>query len=796
MNAVQGASEDFTSGWLRLWAESTYDYSIFALAPDGRILTWNPGGHAILGYVSDDVIGQKFSMFYPEADRLAGAPEAALRTAAECGRHVAEGWRLRKDGSTFWANVVMTALRDGDGRLVGFGKVLRDVSDKKAAHDAVLESERRFRLLVHGVTDYAIFMLSPEGYITNWNEGARRIKGYTEKQIVGSHFSRFYTSEDVAAGVPLRGLHTAEREGRFEAEGWRVRRDGSRFWAHVVIDAIRDGGELVGFAKVTRDITERRQASELLEQTRTALFQAQKMEALGKLTGGVAHDFNNVLQVLRGNLELLENRHNRDLWSHERLGKAIDAVERGAKLASQLLAFGRRQALAPVAINPARLIRALDDLLRRALGETVEIETVVAGGLWNTFVDPHQLENVILNLAINARDAMPNGGTLTLELANAMLDDGYVAALSDVQAGQYVLLAVTDTGTGMTQDVMERAFDPFFSTKPEGRGTGLGLSMAYGFVKQSGGHIKIYSEVGHGTTIKTYLPRSTEAAAEPHHKASGGLKRGTETILVVEDDLKVQSTVTDTLVGLGYNVLKADDAQQALAVVRSGVHIDLVFTDIVMPGPLRSPDMARQAVQILPSLKVLFTSGYTQNAIVHGGRLDPGVELLSKPYSREQLAQKIRQLLGPSDEDDAVLSGASDDHPRRPSVSTVSHDRLRILVVEDDTASLDAACELLAMLGFAAQRAENAQTALVTLAAETFDVLLTDVLLPGMSGIELARHAVTMRPGLAVIFASGNEIPESEKLEFAWSALRTPYTADQLRTEIEETHRERRPRER
>jgi PAS domain S-box-containing protein len=316
-------------------------------------------------------------MFYPEADRLAGAPEAALRTASESGRHVAEGWRLRKDGSTFWANVVMTALRDGDGRLVGFGKVLRDVSDKKAAHDAVLESERRFRLLVHGVTDYAIFMLSPEGYITNWNEGARRIKGYTEKQIVGSHFSRFYTSEDVAAGVPLRGLHTAEREGRFEAEGWRVRRDGSRFWAHVVIDAIRDGGELVGFAKVTRDITERRQASELLEQTRTALFQAQKMEALGKLTGGVAHDFNNVLQVLRGNLELLENRHNRDLWSHERLGKAIDAVERGAKLASQLLAFGRRQALAPVAINPARLIRALDDLLRRALGETVEIETVV-----------------------------------------------------------------------------------------------------------------------------------------------------------------------------------------------------------------------------------------------------------------------------------------------------------------------------------------------------------------------------------------------------------------------------------
>ncbi len=607
--------------WLRLWAESTSDFSIFALSRPGVVATWNPGGERMQGYRPDEIIGQPLALLYPPESRALGAPEAALHAAAQTGRYVEEGWRIRKDGTPFWANVAMTALRDGNNALIGFGTVISDMSDKKAAHDAVLKSERNFRLLVQGVTDYAIFMLSTDGHITSWNAGARRIKGYTEAEIIGSHFSRFYTPEDVAAGVPFRGLETARRDGRFEAEGWRVRCDGSRFFAHVVIDAIYEDGELVGFAKVTRDITERRRAGEQLEQTQRALFQAQKMEALGKLTGGVAHDFNNVLQVLRGNLELLESRHGRDAWSAERLNNAIDAVDRGAKLAAQLLAFGRQQPLAPVVINPARQLRAMDDLLRRALGEAIEIESVVAGGLWNTAVDPHQLENVILNLAINARDAMPEGGKLTLELSNATLDDGYVSALPDVPAGQYVMLAVTDTGTGMSPEVMERAFDPFFSTKREGEGTGLGLSMAYGFVKQSGGHIRLYSEVGEGTTVRVYLPRSTGTAVEPARVKAGALKHGNETILVVEDDAKVRETVVDLLSGLGYAVLKANNAEQALAVVESGVHIDLLFTDVVMPGALRSTEMVQRAVQTLPALKVLYTSGYTQNAIVHGGRL-------------------------------------------------------------------------------------------------------------------------------------------------------------------------------
>ena len=787
MNDIDPQPAGFSTVWLRLWAESTLDYSIFALSPDGIVLTWNPGGERIQGYAPHEIIGQPYSVFFPETDRVAGAPGAALRAATEVGRYVVEGWRVRKDGTPFWANVVITALRDSRGQLIGFGKVMRDVSDKKAAHDAVLKSERSFRLLVQGVTDYAIFMLSPDGHITSWNPGARRIKGYTEGEIVGSHFSRFYTPDDVAAGVPFRGLETARREGRFEAEGWRVRRDGSRFFAHVVIDAIYEDGELVGFAKVTRDITERRRAAELLEQTQSELFQAQKMEALGKLTGGVAHDFNNVLQVLRGNLELLESRHGRDHWSAERLGNAIDAVDRGAKLALQLLAFGRQQPLAPVVINPAHQLRALDDLLRRALGETIEIESVVAGGLWNTTVDPHQLENVILNLAINARDAMPDGGKLTLELSNATLDDEYVSSVPDVSAGQYVMLAVTDTGTGMSRDVMERAFDPFFSTKPEGRGTGLGLSMAYGFVKQSGGHIRLYSEIGEGTTVRIYLPRSTGAAVEMRAAKPGGLKHGNETILVVEDDPKVQSTVVELLSGLGYAVLKANNAEQALTVVASGVHIDLMFTDVVMPGALRSPDMARRAVQILPGLKVLFTSGYTQNAIVHGGRLDAGVELLSKPYSRLQLAAKVRQVLGSNDAE-ADQAGAARTRPGDGPGRTANGEGLRILVVDDDAASLDATCELLMLIGMRPQPASSAEQALNALDGNDFDVLFTDVVMPDMSGIELARRVLVGRPELRIIFASGNAVPDHERFGFEWSALRKPFTLEQLRVALQPAH--------
>ncbi|AET93694.1 PAS/PAC sensor hybrid histidine kinase (plasmid) [Burkholderia sp. YI23] len=774
---MQGDEHDDFSipdDWCRRWINCVRDYAVIGLSPEGIIETWNVGARQIHGFQPEEVVGRSFDIFHAPEDREKGSATALLDAARRNGRSEAEGWRLRKSGARFWANVVITALVDEHGRLLGFGKIVRDMTDKRIAHEAVVESEQRFRMLVNGVTDYAIFMLSPEGIVTNWNAGARRIKGYQSDEIIGSHFSRFYTREDAAAGLPQRGLSIAAREGRFEAEGWRVRKDGKRFWAHVVIDAIRDeSGTLAGFAKITRDITERMEASRVLEETRKALFQAQKMEAVGKLTGGVAHDFNNVLQVLRGNLELLDSRHHRDAWTRDRITKAIEAVERGSKLASQLLAFGRQQPLQPVVINLAAALRGMDDLLRRALGETVHVETVVAGGLWNTSVDIHQLENVVLNLAINARDAMPDGGRLTMELSNAMLDDQYVATEPDVAEGQYVLLAVTDTGTGMPQDVLERAFDPFFSTKTEGKGTGLGLSMAYGFVKQSGGHIKIYSEIGHGTSVKIYLPRSTGEAIEPPPRVHAApVKGGSETILVVEDDPKVQSTAVDTLTGLGYRVLKADDAQQALTVLRSGIDVDLLFSDVVMPGPISSTQMAAQASRMLPHMKVLFTSGYTQNAIVHGGRLDPGVELLSKPYGRDQLARKIRSML------DRAKPATPASSPL--DASAAGGRALRVLLVDDDANLCEAMNEQLRLLGHAATSTTSPHEALDRLQQEAFNVLMTDLSMPAMDGVELARRAARDQPSICVVFSSGYEMPALPSMSFRWAALRKPFTLEEL----------------
>ena len=397
-------------------------------------------------------------------------------------------------------------------------------------------------------------------------------------------------------------------------------------------------GEFAGYFGSCIDISER-------VAMEGQLRQSQKMEAIGQLTGGVAHDFNNLLQVIGGNLQLLERDIPRDERAQRRLQNACEAVARGSKLAGQLLAFARRQSLEPRAINLGRLIRGMDDILRRALGEAIEIETVISGGLWNTYVDPSQVETALLNLAVNARDAMSGRGKLTIEAGNARLDDRYAATHLDVQPGQYVMVAVTDTGAGMPPDVVERVFEPFFTTKPEGQGTGLGLSMVHGFVKQSGGHIKVYSEVGEGTTIRLYLPRSRMKEEEPVDVATGAAVGGSEVILLVEDDADVRATTAELLVELGYRVLKARDADAAMVIFDSGASVDLLFTDVVLPGELAARDLARMAQQRLPGLPVLFTSGYTDNAIVHGGRLDDGVELLPKPYTREELARKLRKVL-------------------------------------------------------------------------------------------------------------------------------------------------------
>jgi signal transduction histidine kinase/DNA-binding response OmpR family regulator len=531
-----------------------------------------------------------------------------------------------------------------------------------------------------------------------------------------------------------------------------------------------------------------------LERAHAQLRQSQKLEAIGQLTGGVAHDFNNVLQVIAGNLQLLQMSFAGNPEAQRRLETAAFATDRGAKLSSQLLAFARRQPLQPISTNVGRILRGMDDLLRRALGESVHIETIVAGGLWSTLVDPHQLENVILNLAINARDAMQADGRLTLELGNAMLDDSYAAGEPDVTAGQYVLLAISDTGCGMAPDVLARAFEPFFTTKREGEGTGLGLSMAYGFVKQSNGHIRIYSEVGSGTTIRIYLPRSMQPEVDVSSSRSAPVTGGTETILVVEDDPVVQATVVDTLQGLGYRVLRASDGQAALTILQSGIPVDMIFTDVVMPGPVRSVDMARQAKQLIPGIAVLFTSGYTQNAIVHGGRLDPGVELISKPYRREALARKIRQVIAANQPDTPDTSLPRPAPPpvlfadgAMPNMLEPAPAPLQILVVEDDEDARLLLAELLDILGHRVESAESGEAALASLQNRCFDVLLTDMTLPGISGLDLVRQA--LRSGHTfrkIVFSSGYGATMTKNLEFDATALPKPFTLSALQQVLEQ----------
>ena len=628
--------------------QGVVDYAIYMLDPDGRVASWNPGAEKIKGYSEDEILGEHFSRFYTPEDRAAGVPERALRMAVETGRFTAEAWRCRKDGSRFWALVVIDPVYQ-DGTLIGFAKITRDMTEQREAHLAAMESERRFRLLVESVTDYAICMLSPEGRVTNWNAGAERIKGYAASEIIGQHFSRFYTDEDIAAGKPEMALAIARRDGHYEAEGWRRRKDGSRFWASAVVDAIYDEGKLIGFAKITRDLTERQDAQQRLEQSRELLFQSQKMEAVGQLTGGLAHDFNNLLTGIIGSLELMKRRmaQGRIADLERFMTAAQDAASRAAALTHRLLAFARRQTLDPKVISPNLLIANLQDLLQRTVGPTIELETVCAADLGSALCDPHQLDNAILNLCINARDAMPNGGRITIETASATLNDREAQA-RDMEPGQYIVIGVTDTGNGIPPDIVAHVFEPFFTTKPTGQGTGLGLSMIYGFAKQSGGQVLIDSQVGVGTTVRIYLPQhSGKADAEvPQDRMAEAPQAGyDETILIVDDEPTVRTVITEVLGELGYAAIEVSDGASGLKVLQSDVRIDLLITDVGLPGSLNGRQMADAARLSRPKLPVLFITGYTESVAIGRGTLEPGMHLLAKPFAMEALANRIKSII-------------------------------------------------------------------------------------------------------------------------------------------------------
>ena len=616
----------------KLLVQSIVDYAIYMLDPKGFVTSWNAGAERIKGFQTEEIVGQHFSIFYTEEDREAGMPEKVLDTARREGKFAGEGWRLRKDGTRFWASVVVDRINDDKGKLIGFAKITRDMTEQREAQQALLDAERRFRILIEGVTDYAIFMLDPEGRVANWNPGAERIKGYKPDEIVGEHFSRFYTPEDLDAGVAKRALETARDTGRYESEGWRVRKDGTRFWASVVIDAIRDDeGKLIGFAKITRDMTEKREAQLRLDESREQLFRSQKMEALGQLTGGLAHDFNNLLTAILGACEL----GLRNVNDPKKVGRMLEGVkgsaQRGAGLTRQLLAFARAQPLQMKQIDLRQFFADVTMLLRPSLRSNIEVITEISDQLWPIDADAGALELAMLNLAFNARDAMKEGGSLKISAHNEVL-----SGEPDGLRGEHVVLRISDTGTGMSRDVMDRVFEPFFTTKGYGEGTGLGLSQVFGFMKQIGGAITVESEPGKGSAFGLYLPASHGNVMDDKHPNGRGLGR----VLIVEDDTLVAELAAGMLSELGFECTVTHSAKEALETLASGSKPKLIFTDIVMPGGISGIELARKVRDRFPELPILLTTGYSEQ--VAGNH---GFPVLQKPYEMEHLASALGDVL-------------------------------------------------------------------------------------------------------------------------------------------------------
>jgi PAS domain S-box-containing protein len=615
---------------LRLLVNSVTDYALYMLDPTGVIATWNPGARQFKGYEAEEIIGQHFSRFFPDEDREAGLPQALLAAAEREGRTEAEGWRVRKDGSRFWAHVVIDRVQDDDGNLMGFVKITRDISHKRSAELALRESEQRFRLLVQGVRDYAIYMIDLGGVVTNWNSGAERIKGYTADEIVGQHFSRFYTPEDRDAGEPARALLTARTEGKYEKEGWRMRKDGTRFFASVVLDPIHnDAGEHIGYAKITRDITEKRQRELELEEARIQLFQAQKLQALGEMTGGIAHDFNNLMTVIRGSADLLQRQNLSEDKRRRYLQAIVETADRAATLTSHLLSFSRRQAMKPEVIDLNVRLDAFGEVLSRTLGGEYQVMLDLAPELWLTEVDSTQLETALLNASFNSRDAMPGGGRIILSTRNV-----------SEEGADYVAVSITDNGPGMPEDVVRRAFEPFFTTKPVGKGTGLGLSQIHGFAAQAGGRAEIETRDGVGTTIRMLLPRTMRDLGPEREDTAVERNRGPLTVLLVEDNDHVRDFARDLLENLDCRVVTASDADEALSVLENQP-VDVLFSDVVMPGK-SGIELARIARKRDPSLPVLLASGYSEEVIGGGAR---EFEVLLKPFGAAEIERGINTAM-------------------------------------------------------------------------------------------------------------------------------------------------------
>jgi len=723
-------SPHLTASQWRQIVNSASDTAIISTDPNGFVTSWNSGAERIFGWTQSEMLGESLSRLFTEEDRTGGLLEREICSARNFGMGGGEeGWRLRKDGSSFWAVGELSPIRDG-GTIVGYTKIVRDRTVQREAEEAIREERHALELLnragsalaiendvkalVQIVTDAGVELSGAQfgAFFYNLiNDVGESYMLYTLSGAPEEAFSKFPMPRNTQVFAPTfngegivrspditkdpRYGHNKPRKGM--PEGHLPVRSylavpvisrsgeviGGLFFGHEQAGVFTERSErgLAGLAAeaavaidnarlsqaAQREIAERKRAEEALRDlnasleeqvaSRTAelqrkeeiIRQAQKMEAVGQLTGGIAHDFNNLLQVVLGNLDTLaRNLPVESGRMHRAVNHALNGAKRAAALTQRLLAFSRRQPLDPKPIDVNILVNGLSDLVHRTIGETISFETVLGAGLWRCEADPNELESAIINLAVNARDAMPEGGKLTIETANTHIDEAYAATHSEVVPGQYISVCVSDTGSGMDERTIAQAFEPFFTTKAVGKGTGLGLSQVYGFVKQSGGHVKIYSEVGQGTSVKLYLPRLFAGAGQQEHAeedqiAPEGAQE--ETILVVEDDDDVRTYSVEILRELGYRVVEAHDGLSALRLLERQPRVDLLFTDVVLPGGMTGAQVAAQACALRPSLKVLFTTGYARNAIIHHGRLDKGVQLISKPFSLQELAAKVRDVM-------------------------------------------------------------------------------------------------------------------------------------------------------
>jgi PAS domain S-box-containing protein len=522
---------------------------------------------------------------------------------------------------------------------------MKDERTNSPSSRALLDGEERFRLLVDAVVDYAIYMLDIDGYVTSWNSGAQRIKNYGAEEIIGQHFSKFYTPEDIENGLPARGLATAAQQGRFESEGWRVRRDGSRFWANVVIDAVKaDNGELIGFAKVTRDLTERRHAQEALDQAQQQLHQAQKLEALGQLSGGVAHDFNNMLTAIISNLQLVQDGVDLQGVPRRQIEAALQAAQNGAAVVRQMLIFARKQSIQPSEFNIKDAFEEIAALIRRSCHENVRVEMEFSPSANWVRAERNQLQTSIINLVLNGCDAMPNGGTLKITTEKRRIANHTI-----LRPGNYICITVSDTGTGMTADVLEHALEPFFTTKEVGKGTGLGLSTVYGAVRQFGGDVKIETVAGEGTKVELLLPAGTGATIDRPEEPAGESAKTKQNgpapvVLYVEDDFLVGMATMDLLESEGYRVLSAPRADVALKTLEANPDVSLLLTDIGLPG-MNGHELVAEARRRHGPIRTLFLTGYDQTGPRAATAPDAITKYLDKPYDPKALAKLVREMI-------------------------------------------------------------------------------------------------------------------------------------------------------